>query len=113
MYLIDLNNSLKEEVALAERKLIAHNERIESLQPILQCGEQRLTACNERIKYLETLLIDSREKLVTQKQTIQGQLRVVQERLEQGKGQRVKTTLVINFGRIAKPLRGGGNVVQG
>ncbi|KAL0081495.1 hypothetical protein J3Q64DRAFT_1731769 [Phycomyces blakesleeanus] len=112
MYLVEKNKSLKEEVALAERKLIAHNERIESLEPILQCGQQKLTACNERIKYLEMLLIDSREKLFTQKQTFQGQLRVVRERLEQGQRQRVETTLLINSGRIAKPLRGRGNVVE-
>jgi kinesin family protein 5 len=50
--LVEQNSSLKKEVAIAERKLIARNERIQSLESLLQDSQEKLTAANHR--YVET-----------------------------------------------------------
>ncbi|ORX97653.1 kinesin heavy chain [Basidiobolus meristosporus CBS 931.73] len=86
--LVEQNTSLKKEVAIAERKLIARNERIQSL---------------------ETLLQDAQLKLTSQQQKFEAQMQAVKERLEQARTAKVNTGMMgFNFGRIAKPLRGGG-----
>jgi kinesin family protein 5 len=96
--LVEQNSSLKKEVAIAERKLIARNERIQSLESLLQDSQEKLTAANHRFE---------------------AQLTAVKERLEAAK---VGSTRGLGsptsgasyaFGgqvgsRIAKPLRGGG-----
>ncbi|KAI6087815.1 kinesin-domain-containing protein [Hypoxylon rubiginosum] len=95
--LVEQNGSLKKEVAIAERKLIARNERISSLESLLQDSQEKLTAANHRFE---------------------SQLTAVKERLEAAKA---GSTRGLNsasgaggfsFGnggsRIAKPLRGGG-----
>lgn len=46
--LVEQNSSLKKEVAIAERKLIARNERIQSLEALLQDSQEKLTAANHR-----------------------------------------------------------------
>jgi kinesin family protein 5 len=46
--LVEQNSSLKKEVAIAERKLIARNERIASLESLLQDSQEKLTAANHR-----------------------------------------------------------------
>ncbi|KAG1789886.1 kinesin heavy chain [Suillus plorans] len=79
------NSALKKEAGIAERKLLARNERIQNL---------------------ETLLQDADRRLAIQNQKFETQLQSVKERLEQARAQ--KTSSPINFGRIAKPLRGGG-----
>ncbi len=87
---MEQNSSLKKEVAIAERKLIARNERISSL---------------------ETLLQEAQEKLTQQNHKFETQLQAVRERLEQA---RTKSPNEISGSftstRIAKPLRGGGSV---
>ncbi|KAK9768044.1 hypothetical protein K7432_001631 [Basidiobolus ranarum] len=86
--LVEQNTSLKKEVAIAERKLIARNERIQSL---------------------ETLLQDAQLKLTSQQQKFEAQMQAVKERLEQARTAKVNTGMMgFSFGRIAKPLRGGG-----
>ncbi|KAG1090717.1 hypothetical protein G6F42_019621 [Rhizopus arrhizus] len=89
--LVEQNGSLKKEVAIAERKLIARNERIQSL---------------------ESLLGDAQEKLIHQNQKFEAQLQAVRDRLEQARTQKSNQPAMsaINFGRIAKPLRGGAAV---
>jgi kinesin family protein 5 len=82
---------LKKEVALAERKLIARNERIQSLESLLQ---------------------DAQEKLINQNQKFEAQLQAVRERLEQARSQKSHASTALNFGRVAKPLRGGGAVID-
>ncbi|KAI4869374.1 kinesin-domain-containing protein [Hypoxylon rubiginosum] len=95
--LVEQNSSLKKEVAIAERKLIARNERISSLESLLQDSQEKLTAANHRFE---------------------SQLTAVKERLEAAKA---GSTRGLNSGpgaggfsfgnagsRIAKPLRGGG-----
>lgn len=86
--LVEQNTSLKKEVALAERKLIARNERIQNL---------------------ESLLTDAQDKLLKQNDKFEAQLNAVRERLEQARSQqKAQSSMGISFGRIAKPLRGGG-----
>lgn len=46
--LVEQNSSLKKEVAIAERKLMARNERIQSLETLLQDSQEKLTAANHR-----------------------------------------------------------------
>jgi hypothetical protein len=53
--LVEQNSSLKKEVAIAERKLIARNERIQSLESLLQDSQEKLTAANHR--YVRMLCI--------------------------------------------------------
>ncbi|CAO3657520.1 unnamed protein product [Mucor hiemalis] len=89
--LVEQNSSLKKEVAIAERKLLARNERIQSLESLLQ---------------------DAQEKLINQNQKFEAQLQAVRERLEQARTQKSQTSMALNFGRVAKPLRGGGAVVE-
>ncbi|TIC00999.1 kinesin 1 [Wallemia mellicola] len=85
--LVDQNQSLKKEVAIAERKLLTRSERISNLEQLLQEADKRLVISNAKFE---------------------GQLQAVRERLEQARSQKASTTASINFGRIAKPLRGGG-----
>ncbi|KAI1336467.1 P-loop containing nucleoside triphosphate hydrolase protein [Xylariaceae sp. FL0016] len=94
--LVEQNSSLKKEVAIAERKLIARNERISSLESLLQDSQEKLTAANHRF---ET------------------QLTAVKERLEAAKAGSTRGLNAPSGGgfsfanagsRIAKPLRGGG-----
>lgn len=89
--LVEQNSSLKKEVAIAERKLLARNERIQSLESLLQ---------------------DAQEKLINQNQKFEAQLQAVRERLEQARSQKTQNSMALNFGRVAKPLRGGGAVVE-
>ena len=46
--LVEQNGSLKKEVAIAERKLIARNDRIMNLEALLQDSQEKLTAANHR-----------------------------------------------------------------
>ncbi|KIV78731.1 hypothetical protein, variant [Exophiala sideris] len=97
--LVDQNTSLKKEVAIAERKLIARNERILSLESLLSDSQDKLTAANHRFEQ---------------------QLAAVKERLEAAKVSSKNMAMagtggpggfnsLMNAGaRIAKPLRGGG-----
>ncbi|KAL8924959.1 MAG: hypothetical protein Q9172_002441 [Xanthocarpia lactea] len=96
--LVEQNGSLKKEVAIAERKLLARNERIMSLEALLQDSQEKLTAANHRFE---------------------AQLAQVKDRLEMAKQSSIKGSSSpsqggsgFSFGgagsRIAKPLRGGG-----
>jgi kinesin family member 5 len=53
--LVEQNTSLKKEVAIAERKLIARNERILSLEGLLADSQEKLTAANHR--YVSPLFV--------------------------------------------------------
>ncbi|KAF2493357.1 kinesin-domain-containing protein [Lophium mytilinum] len=95
--LVEQNGGLKKEVAIAERKLIARNERIQSLEALLQDSQEKLTQANHRFE---------------------AQLAAVKERLEAAKQGSTRglgsptSGASFAFGgaasRIAKPLRGGG-----
>jgi kinesin family member 5 len=105
--LVDQNSSLKKEAGIAERKLLARNERIQNLEALLQDADRRLAIQNQKFE---------------------NQLQAVKERLEQARceyylcffsavtgyalmmkpAQKNANSTSLNFGRIAKPLRGGG-----
>ncbi|KAG0239175.1 hypothetical protein BGW41_007866 [Actinomortierella wolfii] len=85
--LVEQNSSLKKEVAIAERKLMARNERIQSL---------------------ELMLRDVQEKQAAQASKVEAQIQALREQLQQARSQKSTAyALGLNFGRIAKPLRGG------
>ncbi|CAB4476334.1 unnamed protein product [Rhizophagus irregularis] len=84
--LVEQNSSLKKEIALNERNLLARNERIQALEPLLQ---------------------DAQEKLTTQNQKFEAQLQAVRERLGASTHSVVSTQRVISLGRIFKSLHGG------
>ncbi|KAH6918553.1 kinesin heavy chain [Coprinopsis sp. MPI-PUGE-AT-0042] len=85
--LVDQNSALKKEAGIAERKLLARNERIQNLEALLQDADRRLSVQNQKFE---------------------AQLQAVKERLDQARASKAATTSTLNFGRIAKPLRGGG-----
>lgn len=96
--LVEQNQSLKKEVAIAERKLSARSERIQNL---------------------ESLLAESQERINQQNAKYEAQMALVRERFESAKnlsrsiGPGGAGGPGLNFGRIAKPLRGGGNQTTG
>ena len=111
--LVEQNTSLKKEVAIAERKLIARNERILSLEGLLADSQEKLTAANHR--YVDR---PPSNPLLTCHR-FETQLQAVKERLEQAKisrnlgaPQAGSTGLASLGARIAKPLRGGGGATE-
>lgn len=112
--LVEQNSSLKKEVAIAERKLTARGERIHSL---------------------EHLLSESQDKLNEQNARYESQMAMLRERFQLARsiapnagnasgGNAVGGGVSggggggggggpLGFGRIAKPLRGGGNQAAG
>lgn len=46
--LVEQNSALKKEVAISERKLVARNERIQSLESLLQVAQENLTSQNHK-----------------------------------------------------------------
>ncbi|CEL51581.1 Kinesin heavy chain OS=Syncephalastrum racemosum PE=2 SV=1 [Rhizoctonia solani AG-1 IB] len=88
--LVEQNSQLKKEVGIAERKLLARTERIQNLEALLQDADRRLAIQNQKFEE---------------------QLTAVKDRLEQARTTKT-TTSISNFGRIAKPLRGGGGSAQ-
>ncbi|KDQ60802.1 hypothetical protein JAAARDRAFT_31783 [Jaapia argillacea MUCL 33604] len=85
--LVDQNSALKKEAGIAERKLLARNERIQNLEALLQDADRRLSVQNQKFE---------------------AQLQAVKDRLEQARAQKAAASSPLSFGRIAKPLRGGG-----
>jgi kinesin family protein 5 len=114
--LVEQNSSLKKEVAIAERKLIARNERIQSLESLLSDSQEKLTAANHRYVFSPQSQISA--SLITTN-SFEVQLTAVKERLEAAKVGSTRGLgspgaapggFSFNNGgsRIAKPLRGGG-----
>ena len=114
--LVEQNGSLKKEVAIADRKLMARNERIMSLEALLQDSQEKLTAANHRCV---PCIKRSRNQLTHLPSRFEAQLTAVKERLEAAKHGSTRNMssasnnpVGFSFGgagsRIAKPLRGGG-----
>jgi kinesin family protein 5 len=119
--LVEQNNSLKKDVAIAERKLIARNERIQSLESLLQDSQEKLTEANHRLAYSFDPFLAFRWEHTNTNQpspsSFEVQLTAVKERLEAAKAGSTRglgsptSGASFAFGggsRIAKPLRGGG-----
>ncbi len=118
--LVEQNGNLKKEVAIAERKLIARNERIASLEALLGDSQDKLTAANHRFVLQSFNFRDTNTNNVNR---FEAQLQAVKERLEAVKiSSRNLSTSPGGTGasifsgaasRIAKPLRGGGGTDGG
>lgn len=119
--LVEQNNGLKKEVAIAERKLHARNDRIMSLERLLHESQENLTAANHR--YVSSIRNKSADiDLLTPTHSFETNISAVKERLEAVRGGSDRGMAASNanggfnqntnggpFGsRIAKPLRGGG-----
>jgi kinesin family protein 5 len=52
--LVEQNSALKKEVAIAERKLIARNERIQSLETLLQESQEKMAQANHKYVLLHS-----------------------------------------------------------
>ncbi len=115
--LVEQNGTLKKEVAIAERKLIARNERIQSLEALLHDSQEKLTAANHRQEFHRNACIRAPTD-VAFLYRFEAQLTAVKERLEAAKlgsargMPSIASTGGFSFAgagsRIAKPLRGGG-----
>jgi kinesin family protein 5 len=57
--LVEQNSALKKEVAIAERKLIARNERIQSLESLLQDSQEKMAAASHKYAPAEPLSLVS------------------------------------------------------
>ena len=66
LQLVDQNSALKKEAGIAERKLLARNERIQNLEALLQDADRRLAVQNQKFE---------------------AQLQQVKERLDQARGE--------------------------
>ena len=121
--LVEQNTSLKKEVAIAERKLIARNERIVSLENLLSDSQEKLTAANHRYVEVHMLTNVITRTLADARFSFETQLQAVKERLEAAKvssrnlPNSPSAQTSFNLGgagaRIAKPLRGGGGGADG
>jgi hypothetical protein len=81
--LVEQNGSLKKEVAIAERKLIARNERIQSLESLLQDSQEKLTAANHRyVFYSPFLILTNNLQIRSSVDSCQGALGSGEERLD-------------------------------
>jgi len=65
---VDQNSALKKEAGIAERKLLARNERIQNLEALLQDADRRLALQNTKFE---------------------AQLAAVKDRLDQARGKRI------------------------
>lgn len=115
--LVEQNGSLKKEVAIAERKLLARNERIMSLEALLQDSQEKLTGANHR--YIPHIRCTEQTADPPLHSRFEAQLTAVKERLEAAKHGSTRNIssasnnpVGFSFGgagsRIAKPLRGTG-----
>ncbi len=124
--LVEQNGSLKKEVAIAERKLIARNERIQSLESLLHDSQERLvTSSHKYVLYTPCLktfhTLGQQHANALHKRRFEIQIANVRERLESAKVSSSNRASIssptsisgggFSFGgagpRIAKPLRGG------
>ncbi|RMZ92214.1 hypothetical protein DV736_g518, partial [Chaetothyriales sp. CBS 134916] len=101
--LVDQNTSLKKEVAIAQRKLNARNERILSLEALLADSQEKLTAANHRFEHQ---LHAVKERL----EIVKASSRSEQPPLPQASN---GFSLASAGARIAKPLRGGTGAPEG
>ena len=115
--LVEQNSALKKEVAIAERKLIARNERIQSLESLLQDSQEKMAAANH--KYVPgsgadpfrcfTLDTDWFDRFEVQLASVKERLESAKAGSTRGLGQGAGGFSFAGAGsRIAKPLRGGG-----
>lgn len=74
--LVDQNSALKKEAGIAERKLLARNERIHSLEALLQEADRRLTAQNHKFE---------------------AQMQIIKQRLDEARGEASKASTDVHL----------------
>ena len=123
--LVEQNAQLKKEVAIAERKLVARGERIRGLEGLVAESQEKLMVANH--KYVDPAPVHMQANGMANGddcRRFESQLLAVKERLEAAKQGSTRGLQGFNpsasssgpnsnfnnnpFGRIAKPLRGGG-----
>jgi kinesin family protein 5 len=113
--LVEQNAQLKKEVAIAERKLVARGERIRGLEGLVAESQEKLMVANH--KCVHPIPPTHNEITNVSGYRFESQLLAVKERLEAAKSGSTRgigpaspmSNFANNpFGRIAKPLRGGG-----
>jgi kinesin family member 5 len=121
--LVEQNAQLKKEVAIAERKLVARGERIRGLEGLVHESQEKLMVANH--KYVSLQRCGESSSLTCDR--FESQLLAVKERLEAAKSGSTRGLPISAgvgsqagpfaggnpFGRIAKPLRGGGGAGDG
>ncbi|EGF83199.1 hypothetical protein BATDEDRAFT_18361 [Batrachochytrium dendrobatidis JAM81] len=81
----------------------------ETLKKDLAVADRKLSTRNERIQNLESLLQESQVKIETQNQKYEAQISSMREKLRQAQAQQAEWgSSWVQSSRIAKPLRGGG-----
>ncbi|KAK0943211.1 hypothetical protein LTR29_005195 [Friedmanniomyces endolithicus] len=128
--LVEQNAQLKKEVAIAERKLVARGERIRGLEGLVGESQERLMSANHKFVFLIPFF-DWRGgpgggDVGSCADKFESQLLAVKERLEAAKSGASRglpsgthppgmgyAATGNQFGRIAKPLRGGGGGTGG
>ncbi|TKA82564.1 hypothetical protein B0A55_01193 [Friedmanniomyces simplex] len=101
--LVEQNAQLKKEVAIAERKLVARGERIRGLEGLVGESQGKLMVANHKF---ESQLLAVKERLEAAKS---GATRgLPSSSSPAGAGGLGYAAAGNQFGRIAKPLRGGG-----
>ena len=108
--LVEQNAGLKKEVAIAERKLVARGERIRGLEGLVGEGQERLISANHRF---ESQLLAVKERLEAAKVGAARGLPSGGQPAAGGGGAGGFAASGNPFGRIAKPLRGGGGGGEG
>ena len=117
--LVEQNAQLKKEVAIAERKLVARGERIRGLEGLVAESQEKLMVANHKYVHSNSSPSHSSRNERTNPcgNRFESQLLAVKERLEAAKSGSTRgigsaspmSNFTNNpFGRIAKPLRGGG-----
>lgn len=115
--LVEQNAQLKKEVAIAERKLVARGERIRGLEGLVAESQEKLMVANHKYVPPQSSQRPPKEPFTNNSRRFESQLLAVKERLEaakqgstRGLGAAPAQPNFANnpFGRIAKPLRGGG-----
>jgi len=73
--LVEQNSGLKKEVAIAERKLIARNERIQSLESLLQDSQEKMAQANHKYVNPSAAILDRSRRLTRATLQVRGATR--------------------------------------
>jgi len=93
-----------EQLTSVQRQLVEQNA---TLKKDIAIAERKLSARNERIDHLEAMLSEAQTKLTVQKQGFDSQLADLKQKFRDVP-QTGNPPMDWSFGRVAKPLRGGG-----
>ncbi|KAI8375922.1 kinesin heavy chain [Radiomyces spectabilis] len=96
-----------EQLTTVQKQLVEQNSKLK--KDVIH-AERVIATRNNQIQDLEGLLHDAEDNFKLQHEKLNAQVEAVREKLDQMKSQKSQNAMAINFGKIAKPLRGGGAV---